>query len=157
MSTHEELVAAVRSGNADQVTQAITSGASADERDSRGFTVLMMACEKGDIKITNVLLDAGASPNRRTTEREETVLHQLARRPASGDLIRAVLKHKCRLDRVDRFGWTPLMVSAQSGTAEVATALVAAGANTAVQAPDGRTVRDVAEAAGHIHVLAALP
>ncbi len=156
MATHDELVSAVRAGNASAVAQALGAGASTDERDNRGYTALMLACENGDLDITTALLDAGASPNRRTTEREETVLHQLARRPASGDLIQVVLKHRCRLDRVDRFGWTPLMVAAQSGSADVATALVAAGADVSIQAPDGRTVRELAEAAGHSDVVAAL-
>lgn len=154
MHTHNELVSAVRSGDAAAISAAIGGGASIDERDARGHTALMLACASGDVTAAGTLLEAGASPNRRTLDREETVLHQLARQPQSKELLALILAKRCRIDRRDRFGWTPLMVAAHSGSSEVAHALIDAGADPSVVAPDGRTVQELAAAGGHESIVA---
>ena len=92
MRTRTELIAAVRTGEAAAVAQALGSGASLDERDPRGHTALMVACEHDHAAVASALLEAGASPNRRTTDREETVLHQLARRPEADALLADVAR-----------------------------------------------------------------
>ena len=48
------------------------------------------------------------------------------------------------------------MVAAQAGATDVASALVAAGAETTAAAPDGRTARELAAESGNSDVLAAL-
>lgn len=146
-SSHE-LVAAVYARDPVAVAAALGSGASVDARDTEGKTALMSAAVSGDAEIVRALLEAGASPNRRTVDREETVLHLLARANASGPVLDAIVAAKTRVDRRDRFGWTPLMVAAQNGAAEVLRALLAAGADAALTTPDGKSARDLAAEAG---------
>jgi uncharacterized protein len=143
------LVAAVTKGDIDAVRAALTAGASADERGPDGRTALMLAAQRGDLSMAQALLDAGASPNRRTSSREETVLHLLARDPNCADMLRTVATERARVERRDRFGWTPLMVAAHHGCAPAVTVLLAAGADPASAAPDGSTPSALAEAAGH--------
>ena len=88
-----------------------------------------------------VLLEAGASPNRRSRRREETVLHMLARRADATALLDAVLSRRVRVDRRDRFGWTPLMVAAREGSADVVARLLEAGGDLRVRLRSSRRTR----------------
>ena len=155
---HDRLLNAVREGHVDAASAALQEGASVDARDGRGHTALMLACARYDGAMVRCLLAAGASPNRRTTHDEETVLHQLARQPTPEGLtmLKVILAESPRVDRIDRYGWTPLMVAAQMGAVDHVSALLAAGADTAVQEPDGRTASTLAKDAGHLDVLGLL-
>ncbi len=149
------LVFAVQTGDLEAV-QAALAGSSADARDSRGRTALMLAADRGDLATVRALLDAGASPNRRTPDREETALHLLARKGGSQEVARELLSRRVRYDRPDRFGWTPLMVAARFGRGELVAALVQAGAEPDLRTPDGRTARQLADEAGHADIAAEL-
>lgn len=150
------LVDAVQTGDLAKVREALSSGCSADERDVSGHTALMVAALKGDVPVAQALLEAGASPNRRTTDREETVLHLLAREPSGAGVMKALLGGSVRLERRDRFGWTPLMVAAHTGSVGSVQCLVDAGADISARTSDGRTVADLAEQAGHADVITLL-
>ncbi|MFT4626002.1 MAG: ankyrin repeat protein [Myxococcota bacterium] len=154
---NEQLVAAAEAGTADAAVAALADGAHVDARDTRGHTALMVACDRGELAIASVLLEAGASPNRRTPDTEETALHRLARKATATPMLSKLLQHRVRIDRADRFGWTPLMMAARTGATANVTALLAAGADASLATPDGRTAADLAAEMGHPDVLAALP
>ena len=151
---HDRLLAAALHGDAAAAKEALEAGASVDTRDTRDRTVLMIACERGDRAFAELLLSAGASPNRRTTDSEETVMHQLARQhnAEAASVLSLVLKHSPRIDRLDRFGWTPLMVASQVGALENVRALLASGADPSLTAPDGRSAAMLASESGHLDV-----
>ena len=48
------------------------------------------------------------------------------------------------MDATGRDGWTPLCLAARSGAAEVAAALIAAGASVGARSGNGKTPMDVA-------------
>lgn len=149
------VVSAVHAGDPAALQAALASGASVDERDTNGHTALMLACRLGHVELAKALLEAGASPNRHTSDNEETVLHQLARNGGSAELI-ALVCSKAKLDRADRFGWTPLMVAAGKGRIDVVRALLDAGADATLPAPDGRTAAQLAQERGHGELVALL-
>ena len=60
----DNLIGAVRAGDEAAVAAVLGQGGTADERDQRGYTALMLACEGGYTSIAGLLLQAGASPNR---------------------------------------------------------------------------------------------
>jgi ankyrin repeat protein len=155
--SHDDLVTAAQQGDLTAAGAALAAGASPDARDARGHTVLMVACARDDLALASLLLEAGASPNRRDVDNEETVLHQLARRSGATATLGAILERRVRVDRPDRFGWTPLMVAAQLGAAENVAALLAAGADPTLTTPDGRTAAELARDTGHLEVLGLLP
>lgn len=148
---NQRLLIATLSGDIPAATAAIADGASVDSRDPQDHTVLMLACGRGDRAMAAALLGAGASPNRRTSDTEETALHQLARDHSESavPLVQLLLQNDVRLDRLDRFGWTALMIAAREGTLDVARLLIDAGADRSIQSPDGRTAGTLASEAGH--------
>lgn len=149
------LVTAIHDG-VEAVHTAIEAGASVDERDDMGHTALMLACLAGRIDVAEALLDAGASPNRRTSDKEETVLHLLAARAEGAAALDLLLTRPVRAERRDRFGWTPLMVAARAGNTANVRVLLGACTDTGAKTPDGRTALDLARESGHGEVVALL-
>lgn len=113
----QELIEAVKAGDSGRVQQLLASGADVHARDSEGGTALMLAAHAGSLPIVAMLLKAGAEVN-----------------------------------AADERGWTALLKAMYNpelkrGFADVAQALIAAGADVEAQITYG--VRPLMLAAGY--------
>jgi ankyrin repeat protein len=137
------LMEAARSGSADAVRALVASGANvnAHERD-RQQTALMWAVARRHPAVVQVLLAHGADVHARTRVRPLMVmLDQGPRRTVKTSMQDA--------RRIEAGGSTALLFAAQSGDAESARLLLAAGANVNDTAADGNSALVLATFAGH--------
>jgi ankyrin repeat protein len=130
-----------RAGQAASAKLLIARGASVDPGESwRGQTPLMWAAAEGHPETMQVLIDAGAGVNARSTvvvwERQRTAEPRDKWLPAGG--------------------LTPLLFAARDGCAACATVLVAAGADVDLVDPEGHTPLVLALMNGHFDVAGAL-
>lgn len=114
---NRELIESVKAGDAAGVRRLLSTGGDAGGADADGTTALMHAAYRGDLAMVILLLEAGADVN-----------------------------------AADPGGWTALMKSCYNselkhGFADVAQALIGAGAN--IEAPIGYGVRPLMLAAGY--------
>jgi len=108
-----------------------------------GLTPLGVACAAGNEVVVRVLLERGAAP---TPARGVPAL--IAACSGADDLpglVKLLVRHKAPLDATDRLGRTALHAAALHGHAEMADALLAAGA--AIDARDANGVTATMEAA----------
>ena len=127
----EDLLEAVRSGDAEAVRALVSSGADPDARAPDGKTALMLAAEKGRAGAVQVLLDSGAKPDVQTLQ--GTTALGLAARNHQGEAVRLLLRAGSNPKLKDTHGVTALMETAD---ANIARALIRGGAD--VNAVDDR-------------------
>jgi len=90
-------------------------------------TPLMLAAMSGDLRTVLLLLRAGADPT--ATERDGyTALHWAAFYAAPSPVLEALLDRGAKIDPVDVYGRTPLILAAWQGALAAAETLVARGA-----------------------------
>ncbi len=138
----EELVEAVRSGDAAAVRALVSSGADPDARGRDGKTALMLAAEKGQAGAIQALLESGANPDVQTL-RGNTALG-LAARNHHREAVRLLLRAGASPKLKDTHGVTALMETAD---ANIARALIRGGAD--VNAVDDKGLTPM------MHVIAA--
>jgi ankyrin repeat protein len=135
----------VREGDHTTLANALRADAHVAEwRDSLGYTLLHWAAAVDDDGAVRMLLDAGADPNARDI-RGQTPLHVAAMSQIrSGDvLIKTLLARGAHADSSDARGVTPLQLARSVERADLAQALLAAGATEIAKAADVPQVKDV--------------
>ena len=177
------LYLASAAGNASLVTLLLDHGANAKVTAPSGVTALMEAVRSGSLETVRLLLSHGADVNARERARQQTALMWAAgrRHPA---IVRVLIEHGAdvharssqrpltvMLDRgprravktsmqdartVARGGSSALVMAAQSGSAESARLLLAAGADANDAAADGNSALVTAAFSGHGEVAAVL-
>ena len=155
------LHAASSSGRDSAVELLLVSGASVDSRDIYGGTPLIAAATEGREGVVQLLLKAGASLTSKRVNDYATALLRASRGGhlkavemligAKGDIDKVIF-----FDAVDKQGRTALMYAAQLGSFEIATALIAGGADVGVVAPDGVTALQWAQQRKHQTIADAL-
>lgn len=109
-------------------------------QDSSGETPLMIASEKGNKEVTQMLINAGANPNIQKPSglyKGQTALH-IASRINRIEIVELLVKApNINLNIQDDTGETPLMIAAEKDNPEVTQILVSSGANPNVQKPGG--------------------
>eukprot|EP00756_Hemistasia_phaeocysticola_P059632 Hpha_TRINITY_DN36473_c0_g1::TRINITY_DN36473_c0_g1_i1::g.20071::m.20071 len=124
------LEAAIDGGHAGAVRQLIAKDPSIVNTTSRGRMPLHLACARGSLPITELLLTLGADLGARTEDTKETPV-ALAARAGSEALVRALLTRGAEADTQGgrAVHWaTPLFAAAQAGYLGVCKALLEAGA-----------------------------
>jgi len=114
----------------------LRAGANAKAANRYGVTALSLACTNGNGAIVHLLLRAGAEPNAALPGGETPVM--TASRVGSIASVKALLERGANVDAPDaRRGQTALMWAAAEGHADVAEALVNAGADVRLRLSSG--------------------
>lgn len=125
-------------------------------RSGDGFTALHLAAFFGHLAAARLLLDHGADPAAVSENlmRVQPLHSAVAGRHA--DVAALLVERGAPVGDAQHGGFTPLHAAAQHGDDAVVDLLLAAGADRAPAADDGRTPADLAEAAGHLDLAARL-
>lgn len=117
------------------VKKALNRGADPNYFDEEtGYTPLAIACEKGNIKIIQILIQRGAHVNFVIPAPEQPS------RPVR-DESGAPLAIRPYLQKW--IGYSPLQIAAASGKFECMKALIEQGADQDIKTPDGKTIMDL--------------
>ncbi|GAA5929920.1 hypothetical protein JCM3775_004464 [Rhodotorula graminis] len=142
------LISAATTGSLEIVKLLVGAGADVTAANSRGATALHYAASKGHVSIGRLLIERGADINTRD-KANQLPLHRAA---TTGTLpfVHLILAsrsptkpEKPRVNLSDRAGHTPLHLAVESGHAEVAVALVEAGADRDKGDADGIRPEDM--------------
>ena len=122
-----DIVEAVKSGNIDEASRLLRSGADADARQGDGTTALHWAAHRNDLEAARVLLDAGATVGA-ANELGATPLW-LAAMNGSGAMVACLLDAGADANAALGMGETPLMSAARGGSLEAVELLLEHGAD----------------------------
>ncbi|MCG6870125.1 MAG: thioredoxin fold domain-containing protein [Gammaproteobacteria bacterium] len=117
-----------------------------ERHDPTGESPLMLAVRERRVGSVEVLLDAGADPDRRNRS-GETSLHLAVR--GDPDIIKLLLEAGANPNAQDTGGVTPLMLAAAAGREDSTKMLRGAGARLDMKDYQGASVRDWALRGGH--------
>lgn len=123
----------------------LSFGADVNAVDFHFQTPFHMAIKGGMHEVAALLADAGADLNSscRSFGQKNTALH-LATLLKDVRMVKLLTGRGATVDAIGRDGWTPLGLSARSGSPEVAKALLAAGASVFATSSNGKTPLEIA-------------
>ena len=130
------LYAAAKQGHVDKAAAALDRCADADTKYLSGSTALHKAAQAGHTRIVELLLEAGADANAKSSVAGypgHTAMHFAADQGHS-EVVRALLKAKLEIDAVAA-GHTALLRAARKGHTDVMRLLVKAGAAVNTKGP----------------------
>jgi hypothetical protein len=139
-----DLIDAVWHNDPTRVEELLASGLSVETQDVAGSTLLLTATEKGQTRITKILLDRGANPNVTTDRYGHRTPLLWAVSNADVDSIKALLEHGASINTADDFGRTPLMEAASTTDRDTVKLLIEHGADVNSKAHDGSTALSLA-------------
>lgn len=149
---------AVESGDVMRAKKAIAAGADANQfvllDDGLVETLLTVAASKGDSKMVDALLDAGARVNRRSKIGGYGPVHRVISYPTILGMF--CERRDVNLDAGNVFGQTALHEAAREGQKEAVEILLDAGADVAAVDRSGETALDYAKRAGMTEIVAML-
>ena len=122
-----------------EVLQAILSqGVDVNATNKKNVTALMIACEKGEKDVINVLLNAGADTNIADGD-GDTCLHFAAQTDCSTEVLQAILSHGVDVNATNKKNVTALMIACEKGKKDAINVLLNAGADPNIADADGDT------------------
>ncbi|MBZ4409363.1 ankyrin repeat domain-containing protein [Myxococcus sp. XM-1-1-1] len=134
------LLAAARVGDTEIVSGLVKAGASAEARDERGFTPLILAAYHGHLDTVRVLLAAGVDACA-GDKRGNTALMGAAFK-GHADIVALLNAQPCAVDQANSLGQTALMFASLFGRQEVVDALRKKGASEELKDASGRSAAD---------------
>ena len=148
VNINAELVEAVYSGNTARVEQLLRQGADVNVEQKNGWTVLMDAAKEGRTEIVEVLIEAGAD----MAKYGDTALMFSLRHT---ETAKALIEAGADVNAKHEDGFTPLLLAARGGQAEMVRALIEAGADVNAKIENGFTVTvvEMAEMSGHPEIV----
>jgi ankyrin repeat protein len=137
----QELLAAVKRGEVDEVADLIGRGADVETRDGVPRTALFIACVRGWVQIVILLIKAKARLDAKCEVLCLTPLMAACRAgiDQSEQIVTLLIKAGADLNRVDLQGRTALMVASGAGQLKVAKRLCMAGAKVRLKDKSGKT------------------
>jgi len=153
---NRQLIAAVWKGRLAKVRELVRRGANPDtRRGPQARTLLMNACEQGDVAMVRVLISSGASAVGVKDDDMDTSLHI----SAGGDkpeLISILATKGANIESRNRAHYTPLMVAASYGKAANVRKLIAHGADPLAATKSGLNALHLATLAGEAETVSLL-
>lgn len=137
-----ELLAAVKSGNLDEVRQRLSGGADVEARDAEGATLLMSAAYLGNLPMVELLIANAAKVNA-CDERGWSPLMKAVHNPDSNqgyaEVVQTLIAHGADIEAPIGYGVRPLMLAAGYGETAVVETLLKAGADVLARNEGGFT------------------
>ncbi|KAM4797642.1 LOW QUALITY PROTEIN: ankyrin repeat domain-containing protein 50-like [Urocitellus parryii] len=126
----------------DSIRTLLDNGASVNQCDSNGRTLLANAAYSGNLDVVNLLVSRGAD-----LEIEDA--HGLAARQGHTKVVNCLIGCGANINHTDQDGWTALRSAAWGGHTEIVSALLYAGVKVDCADADSRTVLRAAAWGGH--------
>ncbi|MFD0166099.1 ankyrin repeat domain-containing protein [Streptomyces decoyicus] len=115
MGMVDQLTRAADDGDATLVARLLGEGVGADAPDSEGRTALDLAVRRGHADVVRLLIAAGADPEQRTGEYQESTPLCLASMHGHTAAVRALLDAGVHTGAQGRMGYAPLVLAATTG------------------------------------------
>lgn len=153
---YNDLIQAACDGSVERTLALLSMGSiDIDQGGPEGWTPLICSVSKGYARIVRILLKAGANVAVAADE-GFTALHFAAQYDHLAVTKMLLAAGGVDLELQTERGATPLLVAADTGHTEIATALIEAGANPNCRSPDGETPLYAAAHHGNLAVVTAL-
>ncbi len=155
-----DLHLAASNGDVATVHTLLQKGAEVDYPDDNGVTALMMASEEGHQPTVQLLLRRGANPNLATKFGQTALMEAVRGKHAL--VVETLLEQGANADLQDKWGFNALHLvtgdvrETSASSLQIATALLAHGANPNLDNGQGRTPLSSAAGNGHVEIAAAL-
>lgn len=134
---------AVEDDNLNALNEALAATGSLEQRDSEGFTPLMLAARWNRMMAAHLLIEAGADVNAAMPDDGTTVM-MLAARAGYHGVVEELLRGGAGINAVDKFHSTALIQAAKGGHEAVVCSLLQYGADKTISDSYGKTAADYA-------------
>lgn len=131
----------------DSIRTLLDNGASVNQSDSSGRTLLGNAAFSGNLDVVNLLVSRGADMELEDHHGQTALT--LAARQGHTKVVNCLIGCEADINHTDHDGWTALRSAAWGGHSEVVSALLYAGAKVDCADADGRTALRAAAWGGH--------
>ena len=140
------LLEAARAGEVEIIEGLVRAGTSAETRDDRGFTPLILAAYHGHLPAVDALLRLGAAPCT-GDHRGNTALMGAAFK-GYREIVSRLAQQSCAVDQKNAAGQTALMFARLFGREEASRLLKLRGASAEIRDTSGRSASDWARTQG---------
>ena len=123
----------------DALQTIVDRGADVNAKSIENVTALMIACKKGNMSATNVLLHAGADPNIADSLHSATSLHYAIAGGCSREVLQKIIDHGADVDAARSDGTTALLLACYVAHKESVNVLLRAEADSTFADADGNT------------------
>lgn len=138
-----ELHAAVEAGNQDLVQKLMEEGARVDDAASDGRKPLLIAAEKGFIKIVELLAATPYVESVNEIDRSTALIR--ACEEGHDAVVKFLVERGANMEAKGRNGWTPLFFTVASKNHNLVKYLLQHGADKTITTEDGATVEDLSK------------
>ncbi|XP_064414123.1 ankyrin repeat domain-containing protein 50-like [Latimeria chalumnae] len=138
----------------DSIRMLLENGASVNQKDSNGRTLVANAAHSGNLEVVNLLILRGADLEIEDHSGQTPLT--LAARQGHTKVLHCLIAHSANVNHADQEGWTALRSAAWGGHSEAVTALLRAGAEVDSTDTDNRTALRAAAWGGHEDILLTL-
>ncbi|WP_353280593.1 ankyrin repeat domain-containing protein [Wolbachia endosymbiont (group B) of Silvanus unidentatus] len=146
-----ELFAAVRSGDANQVADLINKGDDVNARDNRGNTPLHLAVLADKLQVVEKLIEGGADVNAKNNH-GATPLHWAALNQ-NVNIVEKLIEKGANVNEKNKYDNVPLHYAAGYGSLSVIEKLIEEGADINAKSSNGDTPLHLATKNSHLDVL----
>ncbi|RIB27920.1 ankyrin repeat-containing domain protein, partial [Gigaspora rosea] len=145
------LFQAAAAGNADVVKTLLKEDASVDLSNTSNVSPLMIAAYHGHSYACRMLLDRGRANINQRDMTDKTAIAYAAHN-GHGLAVETLLVRGANVNIVDVYLWSPLMLAAYKGRANIVRQLLIAGADNSLKTANGKTASQLARDGGYLHV-----
>lgn len=120
-----QLIRAVANNDLTMAADAIANAANVDARNGRGQPVVVAATKSNRVRMTRLLLEAGADPNSQDDIQDSAFLYAGAE--GLNEILKLTLKYGADVKSTNRFDGTALIPASEHGYVETVRILIDAG------------------------------
>ncbi|XP_029457783.1 ankyrin repeat domain-containing protein 50-like isoform X2 [Rhinatrema bivittatum] len=138
----------------DSVRMLLENGASINQKDSNGRTLLAGAAHSGNLEVVTLLISRGADIEVQDNSGQTPLT--LAARQGHTKVLHCLITHGANVNHADQEGWTALRSAAWGGHSEAVAVLLRAGTDVDSTDTDNRTALRAAAWGGHEDIVLTL-